>query len=103
MFFGYLLHDTLYSLAFFKYVAMGSPAFLVHHGLGLICCVIGLYYQKMAIFGMYIQASHYWPGLGMFLNQHQDIYFTMLAAIAGFSGSYHAAAAHPRVHEGNGL
>ena len=60
MFCGYLVYDTLYSLAFFKYV--GSPAFLVHHSLGLICCVIGLYFQKMAIFGMYIQASHCLPG-----------------------------------------
>ncbi|KAK9828043.1 hypothetical protein WJX81_004344 [Elliptochloris bilobata] len=51
--YGYLLYDTAFTLAF--YSAVGSPSFLLHHGLGLASCVLGLYGNRMALFGAAIQ------------------------------------------------
>jgi hypothetical protein len=59
MFQGYLVFDTLYSLVFFKHI--GSLPFLVHHALGFLCCGFGLYYHKMAVFGMATQVPHPLP------------------------------------------
>lgn len=55
VFFGYLLYDTAFMLAF--YTHLGSLAFLTHHAVGLVCCTIGLYGHKMAIFGMLTQVE----------------------------------------------
>lgn len=55
LFCGYLVFDTIYSLVFYKEV--GSLAFLLHHVLGFVGCGFGLYKQKMAIFGIWTQAS----------------------------------------------
>lgn len=52
---GYLAYDSLYSLVFFRHI--GSITFLLHHALGFICCGFGLYFHRMAIFGMLIQVS----------------------------------------------
>lgn len=38
---GYLLYDTAFTLLFWR--AVGAPAFLAHHALGLACCAFGLY------------------------------------------------------------
>jgi hypothetical protein len=39
--YGYLLYDTAFTLAFWR--AVGAPAVLAHHALGLACCAVGLY------------------------------------------------------------
>ena len=44
--YGYLLYDTAFTLAFYR--AIGSPSFLAHHALGLLCCWLGLYYNRCA-------------------------------------------------------
>lgn len=51
--FGYLLYDTLYSLLFFS--LRSGAAFLVHHIVGLAGCALGLYLNKLALFGMAIE------------------------------------------------
>ena len=51
---GSLLFDTIFNLVFYKHI--GNLPFLFHHGLGFVCCTFGLYYHKMAIFGISIQA-----------------------------------------------
>ena len=42
--YGYLVYDTAFTAAFYR--SLGSPSFLVHHGLGLACCCFGLYFNK---------------------------------------------------------
>ncbi len=42
--YGYLLYDTAFTILFYR--AVGSPSFLLHHGLGLACCCFGLYFNK---------------------------------------------------------
>ena len=64
VFYGYILYDTAFSIAFYRHV--GSIAFLVHHSLALVCCAFGLYHGKMAVFGMFTQVSvllplGFWP------------------------------------------
>lgn len=51
--YGYLVYDTLFTLLFWR--AVGAWSFLAHHALGLGCCAFGLYYNRMALFGMAIQ------------------------------------------------
>ncbi|KAK9817229.1 hypothetical protein WJX72_011418 [[Myrmecia] bisecta] len=51
--YGYLIYDTLYTLVFYK--AVGSPSFILHHALGLVCCCFGLYFNKLALFGIAIE------------------------------------------------
>lgn len=51
--YGYLLYDTLYTLLFYK--AVGNASFLVHHVLALVCCCVGIYWNRMAYFGVVIQ------------------------------------------------
>ena len=47
--YGYLVYDTLYSLAFFK--PSSAAVMLAHHLVGLAGCGIGLYGNKLALFG----------------------------------------------------
>lgn len=50
---GYLLYDTIYSLAFFS--VRSGAAFLLHHAVGLAGCGLGLYANKLALFGTAIE------------------------------------------------
>lgn len=45
--YGYLIYDTAFTLVF--YSAVGSPAFLAHHALGLAACAFGLYHNRCFI------------------------------------------------------
>jgi hypothetical protein len=48
--YGYLLYDTAFTLVFWR--AVGAPAFLAHHALGLACCAFGLYYNRCWLGGL---------------------------------------------------
>ena len=60
MFMGYLLFDTVFNLYFYKQV--GNVPFLFHHALGFVCCAFGLYFHRLAIFGISIQVRHTYRG-----------------------------------------
>ncbi|GAB4816286.1 hypothetical protein N2152v2_003332 [Parachlorella kessleri] len=51
--FGYLTYDTLYSLLFFSWSSGAS--FLLHHAVGLAGCSLGLFANKLALFGLAIE------------------------------------------------
>ncbi|KAI7842849.1 hypothetical protein COHA_003594 [Chlorella ohadii] len=50
---GYLVYDTAYSLAFFS--LRSGAVMLAHHLVGIAGCVIGVYANKLALFGMAIE------------------------------------------------
>ncbi|KAI3429382.1 hypothetical protein D9Q98_005477 [Chlorella vulgaris] len=50
---GYLVYDTLFSLAFFK--LSSGAVMLGHHLVGIAGCVIGVYFNKLALFGLAIE------------------------------------------------
>ncbi|KAL4447574.1 hypothetical protein ABPG75_004793 [Micractinium tetrahymenae] len=50
---GYLAYDTAYSLACFS--LRSGAVMLAHHLVGVAGCVIGVYYNKLALFGMAIE------------------------------------------------
>ena len=52
--YGYLVYDTAFTIVFYR--AIGSPSFLLHHGLGLACCCFGLYFNKCEL--LYWLAYH---------------------------------------------
>ncbi len=55
--YGYLVYDTAYLLALYRWI--GDPVMIVHHFMGLTCCVFGLYFDRLAFFGMAIQVGPY--------------------------------------------
>lgn len=50
---GYLVYDTAYSLAFFP--LRSGAVMLAHHLVGIAGCVIGVYFNKLALFGMAVE------------------------------------------------
>ena len=56
--YGYLAYDTAFTLVFWR--AVGAPAFLAHHALGLACCAFGLYGNRCFIAASDHVDGHVW-------------------------------------------